>query len=526
MPDPVDVDREAQALADVRALAADDVRAIWTDLDLDDLAAARDDLELALPAVVDHHAELAVTVTNDAYLRQRRAAGVTTPFAPLRPDPFDRDRLGSSVRWSLGPAFADRDHDAALARLAEVTDSAIMAQSDAAKTVNADADPANPRRAFRPEPKACGFCRMLASRGAVYKSATIRRPHGKCHCDLILVFPGEDLPYDVDAYRRQYDEARREAGSGRPNQIAQVLDRYPPPPPPRIGPLPIRRGEARDLRRVAAGERWNVSAAQIKAFEQDARAVRTHIVRAATEAQRAEAQWFATNDAWRLRSPGRGYAGGEYDWLKPLHASERTRLRTRWMRAQGNVSHVDVVQTGASEQAQRLTVDEFSEEWLEHTRRYDALGALRKGQIPDPARMGGVDAPALIEDELADRLGGPIDLERVLQVDLEDAAGYLAQRANRQVADEALRALGDAAHSPLPPWRMSFQAWETELRLLEEVRDATPDAWTRELASRYDELVPRYIDDGQDYEDLYAQVVETARVAELDVSEIAVIPWA
>lgn len=73
---------------------------------------------------------------------------------------------------------------------------------------------------------ACGFCRMLATRGAVYHSqALAKKSHDNCHC---LAVPDRDglyvpAPY-VEQWDRDYIQARKD-GARTPGQIANAMDK-------------------------------------------------------------------------------------------------------------------------------------------------------------------------------------------------------------------------------------------------------------------------------------------------------------
>ncbi|MGX9669933.1 VG15 protein [Mycobacterium sp. HM-7] len=73
---------------------------------------------------------------------------------------------------------------------------------------------------------ACGFCRMLATRGAVYHTqALARKSHDGCHC---LAVPDRDglyvpAPY-VERWTDDYNQARSD-GARTPAQIANAMDK-------------------------------------------------------------------------------------------------------------------------------------------------------------------------------------------------------------------------------------------------------------------------------------------------------------
>lgn len=75
----------------------------------------------------------------------------------------------------------------------------------------------------------CAFCRMLASRGAVYRSSESagegKTFHGKCDCGVVLVRDERDYPkgYDPAALYDQYEAGRAEAQSGDPKKILAAM---------------------------------------------------------------------------------------------------------------------------------------------------------------------------------------------------------------------------------------------------------------------------------------------------------------
>lgn len=70
---------------------------------------------------------------------------------------------------------------------------------------------------------------MLASRGAVYKSARTAgrgtKFHGDCDCAVVLVRDERDYPdgYDPDGLYQRYLDARSEAQSDSTNKVLSAL---------------------------------------------------------------------------------------------------------------------------------------------------------------------------------------------------------------------------------------------------------------------------------------------------------------
>lgn len=293
--------------------------------------------------------------------------------------------------------------------------------------------------------------------------------------------------------------------------------------PAEMAALPPVSLSAAEQRRLAAANAHGVSVEQVRASEADVAALRARIRAEAAEVQADSLGWLDRADAMRIRKPPpRGARGGEYDWAEDLHRAERTRL-TRWF-SDSPIDAPDVVMHRA--QAAGLfngsSVDEFMDQWLYHTRRVDAAGAVRAGRVPSPNRFGGRLGPGDIVPSLEQE---GIDIVRLLGADVEDAAGYLARLNVDEVADRAYSILGRSVQAAdNAPWRMSYQSWEREVRGLDEL--AGERALTAAEHERYAQLVPPNLDTGQDFEQLYAEIIETARVAQVDVADWAVIPWA
>lgn len=76
---------------------------------------------------------------------------------------------------------------------------------------------------------ACGFCRILATRGAVYREASeAARGHDHCRCRVVPQRPGTKLELDprVKTWTEDY-QAARAAGLTKPGEIARFMDNAP-----------------------------------------------------------------------------------------------------------------------------------------------------------------------------------------------------------------------------------------------------------------------------------------------------------
>lgn len=126
------------------------------------------------------------------YMAQRRRAGVTGRFTPIPGDPPELQEIAQTVDWAVQPLWNANVVAAATGQPeSEPTDaqpSAADAHAEAQRRLegaaermvgntgtqtiidNTARDPKARGYARHPEPNACSFCLMLASRGGVYKS--------------------------------------------------------------------------------------------------------------------------------------------------------------------------------------------------------------------------------------------------------------------------------------------------------------------------------------------------------------------
>jgi hypothetical protein len=310
------------------------------------------------------------------------------------------------------------------------------------------------------------------------------------------------------------------------------------------------RKEARNLtvdspKVIAAAERYGVTPDEVLVARERVRDVRRVI---AGEAAQVQARAFADLDNLGTvtinRPPrvgatsdmGGALRRGEWDWLEQLDERERARLSRSWYTDAGGHAPDQVAAMFGNQLGRELTSDDAVTIWLDHNRRIEAAGALRRGKLPsDRAYSGAVDPDGL----LPDFSGSGYSVTRVLGDDL-DAAAHIAQVDRQLMRREAEDYLGDGLDPTLgaPAYRMSFQAWEAEVRDLEyavregidaELTDAAGDVvrfTAEEAAARLDELVPYYLDEpGTSFEELYARIIVTAGRAGREVPDYARVPW-
>lgn len=200
----------------ISALVERDLLAFLSSLDLARPEAVKVALFEFVPVLVAQYGDIAATVAADWYDEMRAAEGITgrfrAPLAPLVSNEVVNGRLGYATR----PAGALYTGD--LATLTAFT--TMMANEYALQpgrdTVMQAALKDNAGYARVPEPGACDFCLMLASRGFVYSKSGVgdtNKFHGKCRCNAMPVWDETrarvEFGYDPDAlydlYRAKVD---------------------------------------------------------------------------------------------------------------------------------------------------------------------------------------------------------------------------------------------------------------------------------------------------------------------------------
>ena len=230
------------ALVDLNALMVSDLAALWRAVDGQDVEFLRDALQAEVPGVVDPYLAAAGDITADWYEAQApELAYVARPAALV-----DEGQLQATARWAAGTVLT-KSPVSPLELLAGSMQRALFNESRETIVQNSDAEP-GARWARHASANACEFCRMVATRGAVYASESaasrvggrgvdestnigrrrggrargIRargnqsigdKYHDHCHCIAVPVRPGqtyEPPPY-VEEWEAEYTRARQAA---------------------------------------------------------------------------------------------------------------------------------------------------------------------------------------------------------------------------------------------------------------------------------------------------------------------------
>lgn len=224
-----DFDRFVESQRGVRQLALRDLTAWWATvehLSPSEIKAAAAEM---VPLIAHTYGEVSSLAAADFYEEARAASVAKGRYAATLGNSDAISQAARQVGWASSPIF-NGDSAAALDRLASVVDAAALQVGRDTVIHNSNRDPSRPRWARVAVGKTCAFCIMVASRGAVYRSAETagRDFHAKCDCEPVPSWDhGKDLPpsYDEGELFGLYDRARANAGSGDPKKVLAEIRR-------------------------------------------------------------------------------------------------------------------------------------------------------------------------------------------------------------------------------------------------------------------------------------------------------------
>lgn len=187
----------------------------------------------AVRALVDQYGAASATVATDSYDRQREREGVTHRFVAEPSGSLPDEQVEASLRWAVKDLWRESDvpFDVRLGQ-AELRAEAVV------QKLVADQGRATTRQAVERDRGAiayaraaalggCPFCKLMATRGAVYKSArtagrnadagftgddSVVKFHDDCHCVIIPVFRGQQ--FELSPHAAEWDRLYREYAQG------------------------------------------------------------------------------------------------------------------------------------------------------------------------------------------------------------------------------------------------------------------------------------------------------------------------
>lgn len=206
----------------------------------------------AVTVLVARYSEVAATLAADFYDGERETAGVSGTFTvPLADQPPD-GQVDASMRWATKDLWPREEADASAAQREplDVRLAAAMAKADGAtQKLVADRGRATLRQAVSGDPRAvayaraaalgaCSFCKLLASRGSVYRTAesagreandlfagdaSVVKFHNNCHCAIVPVFRGQR--FELSPQAAEWDRIYREYAQGHPGDQLRLFRR-------------------------------------------------------------------------------------------------------------------------------------------------------------------------------------------------------------------------------------------------------------------------------------------------------------
>lgn len=196
-----------QILSDLSTLGIRDLVEVWRKASLTDTDFAALILA-AFPEIAAGYAGVAADLAADWYVESAPAL----TYTPVTASTPDVTALTKSTQWALGA-----DGEEALNRMSGTLQRAVFNGARDTTLVNVEHEQ-GATWARHASANACEFCRLMATRGAVYTSAaaangTRSKYHDHCHCVAIEVRPGEDYhaPAYVQEWQDQYLQARKDA---------------------------------------------------------------------------------------------------------------------------------------------------------------------------------------------------------------------------------------------------------------------------------------------------------------------------
>jgi len=221
------------------------VAKLWPSLDLLHLRTSLPVFKAAVVHEVQRHARASAALAARQYRADRVRAGVGAGFTPVPADPPPLEQVAQAVDWATQPlwnsnvvaavtgqpeaeptealpssstAIAD-----AKARLAASSERQVLDAGRNTIVDNAQRDRKAKGWARVPEPGACSFCLMLATRGAVYRSEQSAdfKTHDHCRCHVEPVFTA----YEPSARVREAQALWASSTRGKSGHAAQVAFR-------------------------------------------------------------------------------------------------------------------------------------------------------------------------------------------------------------------------------------------------------------------------------------------------------------
>jgi hypothetical protein len=222
-----DADRYRAAQLGLTRLLVRDVRGLRRLIIPSRLRTSVPDWIAAVQAVVTQYSQTSAALAAEFYDAQRDAAGVAGVFTVPVAEPPPDGKTEAGLRWATKDVW-ERDPDIASDAQLEPLDTRLeqaekKAEQVAQKLV-ADTGRATVIDAVSQDRQAtawartaalgaCAFCKLIASRGSVFKQDTVRfQAHDGCHCGAIPVFAGQR--FELSPHAREWARLYQEYAAG------------------------------------------------------------------------------------------------------------------------------------------------------------------------------------------------------------------------------------------------------------------------------------------------------------------------
>lgn len=206
----------------------------------------------AMHALVEQYGRTSSALAAEWFDAQRAAAGAPGPFTVPVADPPPSEQTESGLRWATKDLWDRAEAEASVAQQEPLTvrlERALDKADGVAQKLVADQGRATLRQAVQQDRGAvayaraaalggCSFCKLMASRGAVYKDAqtagrdandrftgdaSVVKFHDNCHCTIIPVFRGQR--FELSPHAAEWDRLYQEHAAGHPGDQLRLFRR-------------------------------------------------------------------------------------------------------------------------------------------------------------------------------------------------------------------------------------------------------------------------------------------------------------
>lgn len=235
-------DRQRRAQQGITRLLLGDMKRLRRLIVPSRLQATVPDWMTALRALIGEYGHASSTLAADFYDAERVAARVTGTFTVPLLDPPPDEQVDSSLRWATKDLWPRDPEDPATteaqkAPIEKRLEAAEVKAEAVAQKLVTDQGRGTVRNAVQRDRTAvgyaraaalgaCAFCRLMASRGMVFKdaesagrdanskfsgNASVVKFHDNCHCGIIPVFRGQR--FELSAHAAEWDRIYRESAA-------------------------------------------------------------------------------------------------------------------------------------------------------------------------------------------------------------------------------------------------------------------------------------------------------------------------